>query len=174
MAGSLNKVQIIGNLGKDPEIRYGQDGSKFASFSVATSERWKDKATNEMKEKTEWHRVVVFNERLAEVCEQYLKKGRTVYLEGQLQTRKWVDNAGIEKYSTEVVLSKFRGEMVMLDGGRGEGQGQAPYQAPGMSAAPAVGNFSQEPSFDIPGGSSSQSHAHAAPASNEFDDEIPF
>lgn len=170
MAGSLNKVQIIGNLGKDPEMRYGQDGSKFASFSVATSETWKDKATNESKEKTEWHRVVVFNERLAEICEQYLKKGKKVYLEGQLQTRKWTDNAGIEKYTTEIVLSRFKGEMVMLDGGRGDSS--APYQALGSSTPPAAGNYSQEPSFDIPGASSPQ--ARASSAQNEFDDEIPF
>jgi single-strand DNA-binding protein len=170
MAGSLNKVQIIGNLGKDPEMRYGQDGSKFATFSVATSERWKDKATNEMKEKTEWHKVVVFNERLADICEQYLRKGTKVYLEGQLQTRKWTDNAGIEKYMTEVVLTRFRGEMLMLDG-RNDSQGSYQGSQLGSSTPPALDNHS-EPNFDIPGGSSP---ARAAPAAqNEFDDEIPF
>lgn len=169
MAGSLNKVQIIGNLGKDPEIRYGQDGSKFASFSVATSERWKDKMTNETKDRTEWHRVVVFNERLAEVCEQYLKKGTKVYLEGQLQTRKWTDNAGIEKYTTEVVLSKFRGEMVMLDGRKDNMGGYQP--AMGSMGSSALGSSSSEPSFDIPAGASSSQSSSSA---HDFDDDIPF
>jgi single-strand DNA-binding protein len=168
MAGSLNKVQLIGNLGKDPEMRYGQDGTKFASFSVATSERWKDKNTNETKEKTEWHRVIVFNERIAEVCEQYLRKGSKVYIEGQLQTRKYTDNAGVEKYTTEVVLSRYRGEMTMLDGKSSDNQ---PAQM-GYSSPPAM-NHSSEPSFDIPGGSS-PSQSRAAPAQNEFDDEVPF
>lgn len=167
MAGSLNKVQLIGNLGKDPEIRYGQDGSKFASFSIATSEKWKDKLSSETKERTEWHRIVVFNDRLAELCEQYLKKGAKVYVEGQLQTRKWTDNAGIEKYTTEVVLSKFRGEMVMLDS-RGESQGG--YQQPvGFSTAPASLSGGSASNFDIPAGSSPSTSS-----SHEFDDDIPF
>ncbi len=115
MSGSVNKVTLIGNLGRDPEVRTAQDGSKIVNISVATSEYWKDKVTGERKDRTEWHRVVVFNDRLAEVAERYLKKGSKIYVEGQLQTRKWTDNNGQEKYSTEVVLGKFRGELTMLD-----------------------------------------------------------
>ncbi|MDR1365184.1 MAG: single-stranded DNA-binding protein [Holosporales bacterium] len=120
MAGSLNKVTLIGNLGKDPDIRFMPDGAKVASFSVATSEVWKDKATGERKDKTEWHRVVVFNDRLAEIIERYVKKGTKIYIEGQLQTRKWTDQAGIDKYTTEVVIGKFRGELVILDSKRAD------------------------------------------------------
>ncbi len=124
MAGSVNKVILIGNLGKDPEVRSLNSGDKVVNLSIATSETWRDKATGERKEKTEWHRVVIFNEQLAKVAEQYLKKGSTVYIEGQLQTRKWTDNSGAEKYSTEIVLQKFRGELTML-GGRGDGGGSS-------------------------------------------------
>lgn len=113
---SVNKVILVGNLGRDPEIRSTQDGQKIAQLSLATSETWKDKATGERKEKSEWHRIVIFNERLCEVAEKYLKKGSKVYVEGALQTRKWQDKDGVEKYTTEVVLSKFKGEIVMLDG----------------------------------------------------------
>jgi single-strand DNA-binding protein len=116
MAGSVNKVLLIGSLGKDPEIRSTQDGKEFANLTVATSENWKDKNTGEKREKTEWHRVVIFNEGLAGVAKNYLKKGSKVYLEGQLQTRKWTDQAGVEKYSTEVVLQGFGGTLVMLGG----------------------------------------------------------
>jgi single-strand DNA-binding protein len=122
MAGSVNKVILVGNLGRDPEIRSMQSGDKVCNLSVATSERWKDRNSGEMKEKTEWHRVVVFDQKLAEVAEKYLKKGAKVFLEGQLQTRKWTDNSGVEKYTTEVVLQRFRGELVMLDS-RGGGDG---------------------------------------------------
>lgn len=115
MAFSVNKVIIVGNLGRDPEIRSMQDGTKVASFSVATSESWKDKDSGEKKDRTEWHRVAIYNQNLAEVAEKYLHKGSKVYLEGQLQTRKWQDQNGIEKYTTEVVLSRFRGDMVLLD-----------------------------------------------------------
>lgn len=115
---SVNKVILIGNLGRDPEIRSTQDGSKIAQLSVATSESWRDKSSGERKEKTEWHRVVVFNERLAEVAEKYLLKGSKVYIEGALATRKWTDKSGAEKYVTEIVLSRFRGEIVMLDNAR--------------------------------------------------------
>ncbi len=124
MAGRVNKVILIGNLGKDPEVRSLNSGDKVVNLSIATSETWRDKATGERKEKTEWHRVVIFNEQLAKVAEQYLKKGSTVYIEGQLQTRKWTDNSGAEKYSTEIVLQKFRGELTML-GGRGDGGGSS-------------------------------------------------
>lgn len=117
---SVNKVILVGNLGRDPEIRATQDGTKIANLSVATSENWKDKNSGERKEKTEWHRVVIFNDRLSDVAEKYLKKGSKVYLEGQLQTRKWTDQAGVEKYSTEIVLQRFKGELTMLDGRSGE------------------------------------------------------
>lgn len=115
MAGTVNKVIIVGNVGKEPEIRTAQDGSKFASFVVATSDVWKDKLTGERKEKTEWHRVVVFNQQLAEIVEKYVSKGSKVYLEGQLQTRKWQDNSGQERYTTEVVITRFKGEIALLD-----------------------------------------------------------
>jgi single-strand DNA-binding protein len=121
MAGSVNKVILVGNLGKDPEIRTLNSGDKVANLSIATSETWRDKASGERKEKTEWHRVVIFNENLVKVAENYLKKGQTVYIEGQLATRKYEQN-GVEKYSTEIVLQRFRGELTML-GGRGEGGG---------------------------------------------------
>jgi single-strand DNA-binding protein len=128
MAGSVNKVIVVGNLGKDPEVRAAQDGSKVVSFSVATSETWKDKATGEKKEKTEWHRVVVFNTGLVEICEKYLRKGSKVYLEGQLQTRKWQDQGGVERYVTEIILGRFRGELTLLDsrGDAGSGAGIPP------------------------------------------------
>jgi single-strand DNA-binding protein len=121
MAGSVNKVILIGNLGKDPEVRSMQNGGKVVNLSIATSETWRDKNSGERQEKTEWHRVVIFNEKLGEVAEKYLKKGAKVYVEGALQTRKWTDNSGVEKYSTEVVLQRFRGELTMLDGGKGGG-----------------------------------------------------
>jgi single-strand DNA-binding protein len=122
---SLNKVQIIGNLGRDPEVRHTQDGKPIVNLSVATSESWKDRTTGERKERSEWHRVVIFNEGLAKVAEQYLKKGSTVYLEGQLQTRKWTDKDGVEKYSTEVILQNYRGELVMLGGKRDGDAGES-------------------------------------------------
>lgn len=125
MAGSVNKVILVGNLGKDPEVRRLGSGDPVVNLSVATSESWKDKGSGERKEKTEWHRVVIFNENLARVAEQYLKKGSKVYLEGQLQTRKWTDQSGQEKFSTEVVIQRFRGELTLLDG-RGGGSGAEP------------------------------------------------
>ena len=121
MAGSVNKVILVGNLGADPEIRRTQDGRPIANLRIATSETWRDKATGERKEKTEWHRVVIFNEGLCKVAEQYLKKGAKVYIEGALQTRKWTDQQGIEKYSTEVVLQGFGGVLTMLDGSNAGG-----------------------------------------------------
>jgi single-strand DNA-binding protein len=148
MAGSVNKVILVGNLGRDPDVRRMTSGEPVVNLSVATSESWRDKASGERKEKTEWHRVVIFNENLAKVAEQYLRKGSKVYLEGQLATRKWTDKDGAEKYSTEVVLNRFRGELVMLDA-RGEGGGGAMARA-GSSETPA--------SFDR----------------DDMDDEIPF
>src|SRR5271169_2326253 len=149
MAGSVNKVILVGNLGKDPEIRRTQDGRPIANLSVATSENWRDKATGERKEKTEWHRVVIFNEGLCKVAEQYLKKGAKVYVEGSLQTRKWTDQSGVEKYSTEVVLQGFGSALTMLDSrssthanqegagqGAGQGGGYQPAQAASSPSAP--------------------------------------
>ncbi|MDP6787670.1 MAG: single-stranded DNA-binding protein [Rhodospirillales bacterium] len=160
MAGSVNKVILIGNLGRDPEVRFSQDGTKIVNFSLATSERWKDKSTGERREKTEWHRVVLFNEHLAEIAEQYLRKGSKVYVEGALQTRKWTGNDGVEKYSTEVVLQRYRGELTMLDtrgdgGGGGGGYGASEGGPP--AAAEGGGG---------PGG--------AAPGGGDLDDDIPF
>jgi len=126
MAGSVNKVILIGNLGRDPEIRSTQDGMKIANLSLATSENWRDKNSGERREKTEWHRIAVFNDRLVDVIEKYLKKGSKIYVEGQLQTRKWTDQSGQERYTTEIVLQRYRGELTMLDG-RADGGGQGGY-----------------------------------------------
>ncbi len=143
MAGSVNKVTLVGNLGRDPEVRSTQDGLKIVHLAVATSDRWRDRNSGENRERTEWHRVVIFNERLGEVAERYLSKGRSVYLEGSLQTRKWTDQSGQERYTTEVVLQRFRGELVLL-GGRDEVGGRAggrrhgrlgPHAEPAASAA---------------------------------------
>ena len=123
MAGSVNKVILVGNLGRDPEIRSTQDGTRVANLSVATSESWRDKASGERKERTEWHRVAIFNEKLVEIAEKYLSKGSKIYVEGALQTRKWTDQSGQEKYTTEIVLQRFRGELTMLDGRAGGGGG---------------------------------------------------
>jgi single-strand DNA-binding protein len=135
MAGSVNKVILVGNLGKDPEIRRSQDGKAIGSFSIATSETWRDKATGERKEKTEWHRIVCFHDGLNKVVEQYLKKGAKVYVEGQLQTRKWTDKDGIEKYTTEVVLQGFNATLTMLDGKTGQSGDEAQPRKPEMAGA---------------------------------------
>ena len=139
MAGSVNKVILIGNLGRDPEVRSTQDGAKIVQLSVATSEQWKDRNSGERRERTEWHRVVIFNERLGEVAERYLRKGSKVYLEGQLQTRKWQDKEGQDRYTTEVVLGRFRGELTMLDSRGGEGGGMAEDAPAEREPAPAGG-----------------------------------
>ena len=158
MAGSVNKVILVGNLGRDPEIRRTQDGRPIANLNVATSESWRDKATGERKEKTEWHRVVIFNEGLCKIAEQYLKKGAKVYLEGQLQTRKYTDKDGVEKYSTEVVLQNFRGELTLL-GGRGGGEGAAsnddfgqssPMERPRAAAAGGAKSFARDLDDEVP------------------------
>ncbi len=166
MAGSVNKVILIGNLGRDPEIRTTQDGTRIANLSVATSESWRDKATGERKERTEWHRVVIFNDRLVDVVEKYLKKGAKVYLEGALQTRKWTDNSGQERYTTEVVLQRYRGELTMLDGrGGGGGGGGESYaeEVPAEDYATAGGGR---------GGGAPRAERRAPV--QELDDEIPF
>ena len=136
MAGSVNKVILVGNLGRDPEVRSTQDGRKIVNLSVATSESWKDKSSGERREKTEWHRVVIFNENLAGIAERFLKKGSKVYLEGQIQTRKYTDQAGVEKYSTEVVLQNYRGELTLLDSrGAGGASGGDDFAEPAVAAA---------------------------------------
>ena len=166
MAGSVNKVILVGNLGKDPEIRTLNSGDRVANLTIATSESWRDKASGERKEKTEWHRVVIFNDNLSKIAEQYLRKGSSVYIEGSLQTRKWTDNAGVEKYSTEVVLQKFRGELTLL-GGRGDGGG----------ASQGGGGYNEyEDSYAGGGGVSAPARAPAAGPAQTFDldDEIPF
>jgi single-strand DNA-binding protein len=159
MAGSVNKVILIGNLGRDPEIRSTQDGTRVANLSVATSESWRDKNSGERREKTEWHRVVIFNDRIVDVAEKYLHKGSKIYLEGQLQTRKWTDQSGQEKYTTEVVLQRFRGELTMLDGRPG--------------GAEAGGGYS-EPAHESPSHAGPSSGGRAPSSGGELDDEIPF
>lgn len=147
---SLNKVQIIGNLGKDPESRKTQDGRTIVNFSVATTETWRDKTTGERKEKTEWHTVVIFNEGLAKLAEQYLKKGSSVYIEGQLQTRKWLDKNGDDRYSTEIILQNYRGELVMLGdkSGKSEERGGTSSHKASSRAAPKTASRVAEPDLD--------------------------
>ena len=153
MAGSVNKVILVGNLGRDPEVRNTQNGDPIVNMSLATSESWKDRTTGERRERTEWHRVVIFNENLGRIAQQYLRKGSKVYIEGQLQTRKWQDQSGQEKYSTEVVLQRFRGELTMLDS-RADSSG-------GFSGG--GGGFSDNTGGDFSGG-----------GGGDLDDEIPF
>src|SRR3954451_14725187 len=171
MAGSVNKVILVGNLGRDPEIRSTQDGTRIANLNLATSESWRDRTSGERKERTEWHRVVIFNERLVEITEKYLKKGSKIYVEGALQTRKWTDNAGVEKYSTEVVLQRFRGELTMLDGASG-GRGQGAGAGAGGYDDAFSGGPGDSPRY---GGTGPSAGGGARPRSNaDLDDEIPF
>lgn len=164
MAGSVNKVILVGNLGKDPEIRSMQSGDKVANLSIATSESWKDRNSGERQERTEWHRVVIFNQNIVKVAESYLKKGAKVYIEGQLETRKWTDpQSGQDKYSTEVVLRPFRGELTMLDSRGGEGGFRESAPQGGYDSMPSSGGF---------GGQSAGSSA--ARKVDELEDEIPF
>jgi len=165
MAGSVNKVILVGNLGKDPEIRRTQDGRPIANLSVATSETWRDKGTGERKEKTEWHRVVIFNEGLCKVAEQYLKKGAKVYIEGQLQTRKWTDQSGVEKYSTEVVLQGFNSNLTMLEGRSGGGGNFGADDGGGDFGASSPSSPAPRRAAVAAGGSS---------RNNDMDDDIPF
>ncbi len=153
MAGSVNKVVLVGNLGRDPEVRSTQQGGEICNLSIATSETWRDKGTGERRERTEWHRVVIFNENLVKVAKEYLQKGRKVYVEGQLQTRKWQDQSGQDRYSTEVVLGRFRGDLQILDSRQGGG-GQMEGNGGGYDSIP------DEPGRAMP------------PA--DLDDEIPF
>ena len=172
MAGSVNKVILVGNLGKDPEVRSTQDGTKIVNFSLATSETWNDRASGERKERTEWHRVVVFNENLGSVAEKYLRKGSKVYVEGALQTRKWTDQSGQEKYTTEVVIGRFNGNLTLLDsraGGEGAGPSEGGGYQPRERAAPAA----RAPAGAARGGSSGPSW-DAPRGGGDLDDEIPF
>jgi single-strand DNA-binding protein len=175
MAGSVNKVILVGNVGKDPEVRTTQDGTKIVNFTLATSETWNDRASGERKERTEWHRVVIFNENIAGIAEKYVRKGNKVYVEGALQTRKWTDQSGQEKYTTEVIIGRFRGELTLL-GGRGEGEGagegggypqreRAPARGSAAGAGAGAGGGAR-------GGSGGPSWD--APKGGDLDDEIPF
>ncbi len=171
MAGSVNKVILVGNLGRDPEIRSTQDGQRIANLNLATSESWRDRVSGERRERTEWHRVVIFNERLVELAEKYLRKGSKIYLEGALQTRKWTDQQGQERYTTEVVVQRFRGELTMLDGAGGgrsaggmEGGYDEGYAEAPRAAAPMGGQM----------GGGQMGGGRRGGASNDLDDEIPF
>ncbi len=176
MAGSVNKAILIGNLGRDPEIRSTQDGTKIANFSVATSENWRDRSTGERREKTEWHRVVIFDEKLTEIAEKYLRKGSKVYVEGQIQTRKWQDQSGQEKYTTEVVLNRFRGTLTMLDSRR-DAEGGGDFGGGGARGGGCGGGFGGggggAPSGGG-GGGGSGGGGGPAPGGGDLDDEIPF
>ena len=166
MSGSVNKVILVGNLGRDPEVRTLNSGDRVANLNLATSETWRDRNSGERKERTEWHRVVIFNDRLADIAERYLRKGRKVYLEGALETRKYTDQSGQEKYTTEVVLRNFRGELTLLDsasGGEGTGDGGG-YRSERPASQRPVGGASRG------GGSPSWE----APKGGDLDDEIPF
>ena len=164
MAGSVNKVILVGNLGRDPEVRSTQDGNKIVNLSLATSERWKDKNSGEQRERTEWHRVVIFNENLGRIAEQYLRKGSTCYIEGQLQTRKWADQQGVEKYSTEVVLQRFRGELTLL--------GSRADTTSGMSDSGDFGG--SQLGYDQTPSGSGQASPPPMRNTNDIDDDIPF
>ncbi|MBS1058384.1 single-stranded DNA-binding protein [Gluconobacter kondonii] len=164
MAGSVNKVILVGNLGKDPEVRHTQSGSKVVSFTLATSDTWNDRQSGERRERTEWHRVVIFNDRLGDVAERFLRKGRKVYLEGELRTRKWTGQDGQDHYTTEVVIDRFRGELVLIDSNRGnsdEGEGGFAGGSSGGRSGGLSGNGNRNGGWD-------------APAGNDLDDDVPF
>jgi single-strand DNA-binding protein len=168
MAGSVNKVILIGNLGRDPEVRNTQSGSKIVQLSIATSESWKDRGSGERREKTEWHRVVIFNENLGSVAERYLRKGSKVYVEGQLQTREWTDNTGNKRYTTEIVLQQYRGEMTLLDGRDGGASG-------GRGAmAPADDGYDEGPVERDSAPARGGGGGRPAQRKDDFDDDIPF
>ena len=181
MAGSVNKVILVGNLGRDPEVRFTQSNQKIVHLSVATSERWRDKGSGEQKERTEWHRVVIFNERLAEVAEKFLTKGGTVYLEGTLQTRKWTDQGGQERYTTEVVVPRFGGELTLLGGRGGSGgelgsgggdYGDEPAGAP--APTPSRGGAGARGGFGGGAGGGGRPAQQRPSVADELDDDIPF
>lgn len=197
MAGSVNKVILVGNLGKDPEVRNTQSGGKIVNLTVATSDTWNDKQSGERKERTEWHRVVIFNERTADVAERYLRKGRKVYIEGELRTRKWTDQSGQEKYTTEVVIDRFRGDLVLIDsnrngggddggfdngggyggGGNGGGFGGGSRGGASGGSGGGFGGGSRGNAGGAAGGGNRSGGSNAgwdAPPDNDLDDEIPF
>ncbi|MFT8807998.1 single-stranded DNA-binding protein [Gluconobacter sp.] len=193
MAGSVNKVILVGNLGKDPEVRNTQSGSKIVNLTVATSDTWNDKQSGERKERTEWHRVVIFNERTADVAERYLRKGRKVYIEGELRTRKWTDQSGQEKYTTEVVIDRFRGDLVLIDSNRSGGGDDGGFDnGGGYGGGGGFGGGSRGGAGGGSGGFGGGSRGNAggaagggnrsggsnggwdAPPDNDLDDEIPF
>ena len=175
MAGSVNKVILVGNLGRDPEIRSTQDGTRIATLNLATSETWRDRVSGERKERTEWHRVVIFNERLVEVAEKYLRKGSKIYVEGALQTRKWQDQQGQERYTTEVALQRFRGELTMLDGGGGGGRGGGAMEGGGDFDEGYGGGYNQAPvRAAAPIGGGGMGGRRGRSNSDDLDDEIPF
>jgi single-strand DNA-binding protein len=190
MAGSVNKVILVGNLGKDPEVRNSQNGAKIVSFPLATSDTWNDRASGERRERTEWHRIVIFNERLADVAERFLRKGRKVYVEGSLQTRKWTDQGGQERFTTEVVIDRFRGELTLLDS-RQDGEGGGGGYGSGSGGSSSYGGYNNGGSGnDYGSGSGSASASPSrlpapqrggnapggwdASGSSDLDDEIPF
>lgn len=179
MAGSVNKVILIGNLGRDPEVRSLNDGSKVVNLRIATSETWRDRASGERKERTEWHSVVIFNENLAKVAENYLRKGSKIYIEGQLQTRKWTDQQGQDRYTTEIVLQRYRGELTILDS-RGEGGGGGgfgggnDYGDEGGFGGGGGGGFRSGPSGGGRGGSGGGFGGGRPSQQDDLDDDIPF
>ncbi|MBS1026238.1 single-stranded DNA-binding protein [Gluconobacter cerinus] len=176
MAGSVNKVILVGNLGKDPEVRNTQSGGKVVNLTIATSETWNDRQSGERRERTEWHRVVIFNDRLGDVAERFLRKGRKVYLEGELRTRKWTDQSGQERYTTEVTIDRFRGELVLLDSNRSggdEGGGFGGGSRSGSSEG-GFGGGSRSSGGSAGGASGSRGGGWDAPPDNDLDDEIPF
>jgi len=173
MAGSINKVILIGNLGRDPEVRNFSNGGKVCNLRIATSDTWKDRSTGERREKTEWHTVAIFNEHLIRLAEQYLRKGSKVYVEGKLETRKWQDQQGQDRYTTEVVLRPFSGEMTFLDPRAGDGAGGGSYG--GSSGYGSSGGYDRMPDDDpYAGGGDSGGGSSRGPSSRDMDDEIPF
>lgn len=193
MAGSVNKVILVGNLGKDPEVRNTQSGGKVVNLTIATSETWNDRQSGERRERTEWHRVVIFNDRLGDVAERFLRKGRKVYLEGELRTRKWTDQSGQERYTTEVTIDRFRGELVLLDSNRSGGDEGGGFDGGGSSygggsnngggfgggsrSGSSEGGFgggSRSSGGSAGGASGSRGGGWDAPPDNDLDDEIPF
>ncbi len=193
MAGSVNKVILVGNLGKDPEVRNTQSGGKVVNLTIATSETWNDRQSGERRERTEWHRVVIFNDRLGDVAERFLRKGRKVYLEGELRTRKWTDQSGQERYTTEVTIDRFRGELVLLDSNRSSGDEGGGFDGGGSSygggsnngggfgggsrsggSEGGFGGGSRSSGGSAGGASGSRGGGWDAPPDNDLDDEIPF